>query len=45
MEMMKMIEMRNDRETLNVLNNIIADAIDATAGYVLGVIEYYIMQY
>lgn len=35
--------MHNDREVYSVLNNIIKDALDATAGYVLGVIEYYIM--
>ena len=37
------MEIRNDREALDVLNNVVADAIDATAGYILGVLEYYIM--
>ncbi len=39
-----MAEMRNDREVYNVLNNVIRDALDATAGYVLGVIESYVMK-
>ena len=38
---MIIVEMHNDREVYSVLNNIIKDALDATAGYVLGVIEYY----
>lgn len=38
-----MAEMRNDREVYSVLNSVIKDALEATAGYVLGLIEINIM--
>lgn len=38
------MEMRNDRETYNVLNSIIKDAITSVAEYILGLIEINITQ-